>query len=505
MKNKILFSLAVLTFMLVSSTVPASLLSHHASTTTEQEKNEAARITCYFGGKPQTVTVTRQAAQDFQTLLTALTQATGDDPQSTETRALQQQILAKAEAFGLLPKGMTATEAHTIIRQYGERLAAHTATHASPLPYGTTDREFLCNFATSGTGSAFPIIILPRLIPIIQLPIPRLFVGWKTSYGITSVGGLVSRTGFIAEGSQQGIALGFWGIGFSIFLPPLSGYGLIGYAAYTKVTADYIEQWPPNNPPEVSAVFPLDGATHVSTNTNELQFHIKDDDSDFMSYSVTTTPDVGGGNGNMKRDGTYTVPITNLQSSTTYTWTVQVSDGKDTTIGTYSFTTEMLAPAITDPKPIDHAKYIPITLGNLSFTLTDYQNDPISYTVETSPDIGHGSQTNQHNGRFSIPVSNLQYSTQYHMVRQRLRRHPLQPSGLYLPDHCRTRIPHQSNPRQHPRGEPPRLELRPPRSHRRPKPLWVGMGHPPSIRPQHAPTEYHHQLRHHGYLLLEEC
>ncbi len=415
MKNKILLSIVIIILILTSSTVPASWISHQASNTIEQEKNEVTKITCYFGGTPKTVTVTMQAAQDFQTLLTKYTKATADNPQSTKTQALQQQLLAKAEAFGLLPKGMTATEVHTQLQQYGEHLAAHAAAHASLLPYGTTDREFLCNFATSGSGSAFPIIILPRLIPIIQLPIPRLFVGWKTSYGITSVGGLVSRTGFIAEGSQQGLALGFWGIGFSVFLPPLCGYGLIGYAAYTKVTADYIEQWPPNNPPEISAVYPLNGATYVPITTTQLQFHIQDADGDRMSYSVTTSPDVGGGNGNLKLDGTYTIPISGLQSSTTYSWAVQVSDTKDLVTKTFTFTTEYFAPQILDPAPINGAYYVPITLSSLNFTLHDHQNDPIDWTLQTNPAIGSGSGTHVSNGRYSVPIqtSLLQYDTTY--------------------------------------------------------------------------------------------
>jgi hypothetical protein len=200
-------------------------------------------------------------------------------------------------------------------------------------------RELFCNFVSTGEGAAFPIIILPRFIPIVMAPIPRLFVGWKTLEGFTSVGGLVSRTGFIASGQQQGLALGFWGIGFSIFLPPVMAYGMFGYALYAKVTAEEMEYYPPNNPPEIAATYPLDGATYIPLSTSELEFHISDYNNDLMSYSVKTSPDIGGGNGNLKPDGSYMVPVSGLKSSTEYTWSVTVSDGRETTNQEFSFST----------------------------------------------------------------------------------------------------------------------------------------------------------------------
>ena len=45
-----------------------------------------------------------------------------------------------------------------------------------------------------------------------------------------------------------------------------------------------------------------------------------------------TTPDIGSGSGNLKPDGAYSIPVSNLVDLTTYTWHVEVSDGEDTTI-----------------------------------------------------------------------------------------------------------------------------------------------------------------------------
>jgi hypothetical protein len=71
------------------------------------------------------------------------------------------------------------------------------------------------------------------------------------------------------------------------------------------------------------------------------------------------------------------------------------------------------APIISEPTPSDGAKNIPITLSKLSFKLTDFQYDPISYTVATSPDIGQASDINVSNGKVSVPISGLTYATTY--------------------------------------------------------------------------------------------
>jgi hypothetical protein len=335
MKHAILICMAVLILITVNTTVPAAMVQNNNNI--PQDPDKTAIITCYFPGTTKTTTVTPQEAQHLLDLFTRLANATANNPDSPETQDIQQQILTTTEALNLLPNGMTVDKAQTQLQQYRDHLAAMPR---SPLILPERDHEFLCSFVTTGTVGLFPIIILPRLIPIIQLPIPRVIVAWSTQVGVSSVGGLISRTGFIADGQQRGFALGFWGIGLSIFLPPVSCYALFGYAAFTQVFARNIAEWNPNNPPDVAPDYPLDNAVQVPVNTTELRFSIVDMDNDRMSYSVTTSPDIGGGNGNNLKDGTYSVPISNLEKATHYTWTVQVTDGKDTTVQTYSFTTE---------------------------------------------------------------------------------------------------------------------------------------------------------------------
>jgi hypothetical protein len=70
-------------------------------------------------------------------------------------------------------------------------------------------------------------------------------------------------------------------------------------------------------------------------------------------------------------------------------------------------------PMVLAPSPVDKAANVPRSLSELSFNLTDPQGDPMNFVASTSPDIGSGSGTAVSNGRYTIPVSNLQYSTTY--------------------------------------------------------------------------------------------
>jgi len=332
------------------------------------------------------------------------------DPQSQETQQLYQEIIRLADEQKLLPTYMSTETPQIGFNPFLNSRAAKTT--QSPI-LQNKGSAFFCNFATTGTGSQFPIIIFPRLIPIIQLPIPRAFLRWTATEGITSCGGLLSGKGFIAYGQQKGLALGFWGIGFSVFLPPIMQYGFIGYALYARVDAEVIELWPPNSLPTISQINPGDGEIDVSLSLSELQFHISDFDGDLMSYTVTTTPDIGSGSGNLKRDGVYSVPISGLEDLTEYSWHIEVTDGMDTTIGDFSFTTEAIAPIISDPFPKDGSRHTSVDLSQLSFHLKDFQGDPMDYTVETSPDIGSGSEAGVGNGIYTVSVNGLDFDTEY--------------------------------------------------------------------------------------------
>jgi hypothetical protein len=71
------------------------------------------------------------------------------------------------------------------------------------------------------------------------------------------------------------------------------------------------------------------------------------------------------------------------------------------------------APVVSSPYPPNGATEVPVSLSELSFTLTDYQHDLMNFTVTTNPNIGSTSKINKGNARYTTPVSNLRYSTTY--------------------------------------------------------------------------------------------
>ncbi len=352
------------------------------------ELKEDVLVTCSTFGFPrepsQEITMSPSDAEFLYDKIKELQIETARDPLSDKIQQLQHEIIALADEHNLLPAGLSVK---TLKSRLTPTLRPQHPKLALPRLQNRAS-ELFCNYVSTGSGTSLPIIILPRLIPILLTPIPRLFVRWSTLEGVTSCGGLRSGTGFIATGAQNGIALGFWGIGFSIFLPPVMAYGLFGYALYASVNAEEIEWWPPNNPPVISNENPPSGTWNVPVSLSELSFQIEDADGDPMSYSVTTSPDIGSGSGTNKGDGVYTVPVSGLKPNTRYQWVIEVADGKDVTMKELSFMTEELP---FDPFDegwqyrkkitIDHTQvagdlsYFPVLVSTLDTDLRDKTQD----------------------------------------------------------------------------------------------------------------------------------
>jgi hypothetical protein len=421
MKRGIIFGIIIL--LISTSVIPATLGSNTGKT---KEKNANALpsqmpekttfLSIYVFGKTELekhdIIVSSQDAaaiySQFQELRIELTA----HPFSEKTQRLKQEFLILLEEKNAIPAEVSKEELMALLQPPVS--SPHYALKKGFFPFEGKASEFLCTFVSSGTGSALPIIILPRFIPILLTPIPRVFIRWNVKDGLTSCGGLRSGTGFIAYGAQKGVALGFWGIGLTFSLPPIMNfYGLAGYALYATVNADVIDHYPPNNPPEITQTDPADGQQMVPLSTSELRFSIEDLDGDLMSYTVTTNPDVGSGSGGLKPDGVYSIPLNGLESLTAYTCLIQVTDGEDSTEKTVTFTTEPAAPIISNPSPVDGDREVSIDILHLQFTLKDYQGDAMEYTVQTSPNIGSDHKIGVHNGTYTVPVSGLIYGTAY--------------------------------------------------------------------------------------------
>jgi len=304
-------------------------------------------VSCQVFGFPeeslQKITISYADAEFLYNKIKDIEIEAACNPLSEKTKKLQNEIIELAKGYGLISKGLSLS---TLPSCLNPSLVSKNHGYRA-LPFPSRGLEFFCSFVSTGSGSAVPIIALPRFIPILMTPIPRMFIFWNAdkSDAVTCCGGLVSGTGFIAIGPQRGLALGFWGIGFTFSLPPLMGvYGLIGYAMVSRVKSEYIEFYPPNSPPMVSSEYPIHGNLDIPVTQSELSFKIDDPDNDRMSYSVTTDPPIGSGSENNKKNGFYSVSISGLEYDKIYRWTVEVTDGMDTTIQEFGFGTEQKPP-----------------------------------------------------------------------------------------------------------------------------------------------------------------
>ncbi|MCX6661908.1 MAG: DUF2341 domain-containing protein [Euryarchaeota archaeon] len=366
-------------------------------------------VTCVAFGRTRDIKQNIALTQDDATMifgkLQELKSEMTEHPFSERTQVLKIAFVDLLDQKGLIPNRVSKETYLSLLNPRWVERVQKTGNRASfPKPFANSGTCTFCSVGGEGLGILIPLFLLPR---------PRITMLWVSSDSMTYAANLLTSKGYIASGAQTGFTFGFMGIGICYALPGYSLYGFIGYALLASTTAEYVEYYPPNRVPVISDVDPVDGEKNVPLSTSKLQFRIQDLDGDLMSYSVTTEPDIGSASGNLKPFGVYKVPISGLQDFTNYTWHVDVTDGKDTTEETLTFTTEAVAPIISNPSPADVERDVPIALSQLQFTLKDYQGDAMEYTVQTSPDIGSAHTTGVHDGIYTVPVSGLTTATMY--------------------------------------------------------------------------------------------
>jgi len=96
--------------------------------------------------------------------------------------------------------------------------------------------------------------------------------------------------------------------------------------------------------PLVAPVSPGDNSLAVPVSTSQLSFRMREHQGQSVSYTVTTSPNIGGSSGssigNPYNWRPYTVNLGSLDYDTTYKWTVSATDGVNSIVRTYSFRTE---------------------------------------------------------------------------------------------------------------------------------------------------------------------
>jgi hypothetical protein len=451
MKNYIIINktlVIVILFLFLGVTIaPAisgiNLIKNIDKIEVQDNSQENTSLTFYTFDKTKSkercIDLSDDVVEEIMDVIEVLKYKIVNDPLSKETESLKSEFIDILDIHGLLPVDMSKDEVLSLLNPFwlswfdrGTGLMSKSSIFnrvnnvfngldflkrfflspgivdflgENPRP-GVAASSLFCSVASGGQGIPFPLFLLPR---------PRGFVVWggREICG-TNVGNLLSGRGFIAVGPQNGVALGFLGVGLTYSAFGSTYYAFIGYSTFVYVNA-YIIDWfvPPNAKPVISNELPVDGAIDVPLSLPELSFRISDADGDRMDYSVTTSPNIGSGSGNFKKDGFYKVPVSGLKGNTEYTWRVAVNDEYNSVEKTFRFTTERIAPVVSDPLPFDGDDWVSIDTSELSFSLKDFQGDLMDYTVETSPDIGSGSGSGVGDGTYIVPVSGLVGSTEY--------------------------------------------------------------------------------------------
>ena len=144
--------------------------------------------------------------------------------------------------------------------------------------------------------------------------------------------------------------------------------------------------------PLVAPISPADNALAVPISTMQLSFQLRDHQNESLTYSVTTSPDIGSitlgsiNSGDSYEWNIINVDVSGLNYDTTYRWTVTADDGTNVTSRTYTFRTE-LTPAIGNHAPeqgdpllesIDGLDTITSTFVCSNQTTTDDDGDEVT-------------------------------------------------------------------------------------------------------------------------------
>lgn len=248
--NKIINGCIVgLLFLLVSNSFSPIIIANETIDIAQNESPyisqfneiEQAPVTCYASGPDYSVIqqekiLSSEKIKILFTKLSELNDLLSNKSSKENISRLQNEIIELAINYGLLPQDYQLLQQPILTKNLLQPQKSVLKKQFDTLDFWRF--QLVCNFISFGSGSTGPFLVFPRLVPILLFPIPRLFMTWSAEDGFTSCGGLLRMLGYVALGKQKGFALGFWGVGFSVFLPPVSAYGVFGYTLFVGATAE---------------------------------------------------------------------------------------------------------------------------------------------------------------------------------------------------------------------------------------------------------------------------
>jgi len=343
--------------------------------------DDTASLTFYTfdeaGKKQNSVELSSNIAIEIKKMFDELRNKIIYEPNSIETWELKNSFINLLDENGLLPEKQSKDHVFSLLNPTWLKLASNSNNLKARNPLNSNfirsffgsyfGTSIFCSISSAGSGMMMPLFMLPR---------PRAVAMWfsSSSYygGVTSVANLFTGKGFLAGGSQGGLLLGFMGIGLTYAIPGYTVYGFIGYSLFAGVTAEYMEFFPPNKEPIISSESPDNGALDVPVSLSKLSFRIEDPDKDLMSYTVTTDPDIGSGQGQSKLNGIYSVPVSGLEQDKKYSWTVAVSDGNVLVEKKFSFITVGKPPFDPFNEGWHYRKKITVNHSQVTANLVDF-------------------------------------------------------------------------------------------------------------------------------------
>jgi len=182
-------------------------------------------------------------------------------------------------------------------------------------------------------------------------------ITWSGTYAVAYCNGIKVREGLVAgtpDWAGKSLYLGSNYGGGELFKGSLDEIRISNISRSSDwIQTSYNDQKDPTKfctigneetVPETPSVFaptPQDKAINIPRSLSELSFNLTDPQNGLMNFTVVTNPNIisGSGIGVNVSGGKFAVPVSNLQYSTTYVWTVNVTDGTYYTTATYTFTT----------------------------------------------------------------------------------------------------------------------------------------------------------------------
>jgi len=70
-------------------------------------------------------------------------------------------------------------------------------------------------------------------------------------------------------------------------------------------------------------------------------------------------------------------------------------------------------PSVSNPDPVNNSLNVDLSQNTISVTITDIDGHLMNWSIETSPDIGNNSSSNDVNGSKSCSISGLSYDNSY--------------------------------------------------------------------------------------------